>query len=165
MRDGVVNALPCKKEAGHHPNYHDHFWWVYTHSFNKILKQGWHCAGFWGQNNSRDLRPCPRWAHRQLLFHVTFAMLGESSSGKETSPGERVVQEHVMQELVRWGKERRVFQVEGTACAKTCNHESMKGFQELCWIGMFGIKGAGVGSEGWRNDGLESDHVWSPGPG
>ena len=58
-----------------------------------------------------------------------------------------------------------MFQVEGTARAKTCNHESMKGFEELCWIGMFGIKDAGVGSEGWRNDGLESDHVWSPEPG
>lgn len=41
MRDGAANALPCRKEAAHRPNYHDHFWRVHTHSFSKILKQGW----------------------------------------------------------------------------------------------------------------------------
>lgn len=36
-----------------------------------------------------------------------------------TQPSEGVVQEEVMEELVRWGREGRVFQGDGTAYAKT----------------------------------------------
>lgn len=58
----------------------------------------------------------------------------------------------------------RVFQAEGTAHAETWNHECRKNLKEFYWVSMFGVKDAGTGNKGQRNDGLESDHVSDPYP-